>query len=202
MDPRQEREPQHCRALAKRYNRNPFDMLAEEERRQELRVIYDNDVFICSAFAPSCSDEVLVFPKENISNILQTSAEDRKRIVRPILGIFPALFFYRGVTDLNIAVHTAPFRLKEEARSYFRWHMHILPRRSRLPVDKAGAELGFQIDIIDVLPEVSAEMLRLWYRCGPREEHIVRGKDGSRNDTLHEEFCSFMNTISLKRTEA
>ncbi len=192
MDPMQERELEHCRALSYRYNRNPFDLLADEERMRGERVIYDNDVFICSAFAPSCSDEVIVFPKEDISNILQTSSEDRRRIIRPILGIFPALFFYRGITDLNIVIHAAPFRLKEQARKYFRWHMHILPRRSKLPADRAGAELGFDVDIIDSLPEHSAKMLRLWYNCGPREEHVVRGWDGGLNHSLQEEFCSFV----------
>ena len=70
--------------------------------------------------------------------------------------------------------------------------MHILPRRSKLPADRAGAELGFDVDIIDSLPEHSAKMLRLWYNCGPKEEHVVRGWDGGLNHSLQEEFCSFL----------
>ncbi len=179
LDPRQERELNHCRQVYERYNANPFDLLMEEERQKGLRVIHDNDVFISAAFAPSCPDEIVVFPKEQVSHILQMGAYERLRVIRPVLGIFPALFFYRGVSDLNIAVHMAPFGIMEEARKYFRWHLHILPRRSRLPADQAGAEIGFETHIIDTAPEKTASELMKWYNQGPKEEQLTRREDGT-----------------------
>lgn len=187
-DPVQEGEWEHCRRIVERDGRNAFDLLLEEERQDGRRLIYDNDVVIMAAFAPTCPDEVLVFPKEPFSHILQTHREERVRIFRPALGIFPALFFYRGITDFNIAVHMAPFSEMELARHYFRWHLHIYPRRSRLPVDRAGAELGFGTNVIDSLPETTAACLRQWYQRGPQETMIACCPDGTPHQRLLAEF--------------
>ncbi len=185
-------EMERCHRLWERYGQNPFSLFVGEERADGRRIIHDNDVFITAMFAPTCPDEILVFPKEDIANILQTNEYDRKRIIQPILGIFPALFFYRGVTDLNIAVHMAPFAEMEAARKYYRWHMHIYPRRARLPVDRAGAEMGFGTDVIDALPEATAELLRGWYHGGPQKELVAKASDGSPEPGLWAEFHRFL----------
>ena len=109
-------------------------------------------------------------------------------LMRPVLSLFPAMFFYRGITDLNIAVHMAPFQEMEEAREYYRWHMHIYPRKSQLPVDRAGAEIGFDTDVIEVLPEKSAHVLRKWYMGQVEEDLVAKREDGSPNPRLVEEF--------------
>jgi galactose-1-phosphate uridylyltransferase len=184
-------EMKRCQEIRDRYGRNPFVLLEEEERRDGRRVIHDNNIFIVAAFAPSCPDEILVFPKEDIAHIIQTTEQDRRRIIQPVLGIFPALFFYRGVTDLNIAVHMATFAEAEEARKYYRWHMHIYPRRARLPADRAGAEIGFGTDVIDTLPEVTAEVLRRWYAEGPSVELVAKTGQGCQDPQLLEEFHRF-----------
>ena len=191
-DPRQDQELRRCRELAERYGRNPFDMLTEEERADGRRVIYDGQVFIASAFAPTCTNEVIVYPHEHKSHILQTHNGDRMSIMRPVLGIFPALFFYRGITDLNIAVHQAPIREMEHARSYYRWHMHIYPRKPKLPIDRAGAEIGFDTNVIEALPETSAAVLRRWYSERPREDLVAKREDGSPNPKLVDEFNKLM----------
>jgi len=186
-------ELNRCRNLAEQHGKNPFDILVQEERNDGRRVIYDNDIFISTMFAPSCPNEVLIFPKEDISHILQTTENDRKRIIKSVLGIFPALFFYRGITNLNIAVHMATFAGMEEARKYYRWHMHIYPRRGRLPIDQAGAELGFGTQVIDTMPEVTAEALRRWYHDGPTQELVVRTGDGNYDPELIQEFQKHLN---------
>ena len=156
------------------------------------RVIHDDNIFIASAFAPTCPNEILVFPKEDIAHIMQTTEYDRRRFIQPVLGIFPALFFCLGVTDLNIAVHMATFGEMEQARKYYRRHMHLYPRRSGLPVDRAGAEIGFGTGVIDVMPEVTTDLLRCWYRDGPREELVARNSNGSPDAGLLEEFHKFV----------
>ncbi|MFC1991701.1 hypothetical protein ACFLVC_03140 [Chloroflexota bacterium] len=181
-------EIRRCRDLSEQYGQNPFTVLEREEREDGRRVIHDDDIFIVSNFAPACPDEIVVFPKEDIAHILQTKESDRKRIMKSVLGIFPALFFCRGITNLNIAVHMANFIDMEEARKYYRWHMHIYPRRSSLPIDRAGAELGFGTGVIDTIPEVTAEVLRCWYQDGPREELVAKASDGCPSPGLLEEF--------------
>ncbi|MFC2058363.1 hypothetical protein ACFLTS_01800 [Chloroflexota bacterium] len=191
LDPKQKLELRLCNSLWEQHNKNPFDMLRDEERAQGRRVIYDNDIFIAAAFAPSCPDEVIAFPNEDFSHILQMSSSDRRRTIRPLLGVFPSLFFYRGITDLNIAIHMAPFNQMEAARKYYRWHIHIYPRRSRFPVDKAGAEIGFETNVIDSLPETTAEALRRWYQEGPKGERIAKSTDEGTDLKLLQEFHKF-----------
>jgi galactose-1-phosphate uridylyltransferase len=184
-------EMEHCRLLWERYGRNPYSLLEQEERLDGRRVIHDDSIFIVSNFAPTCPNEILVFPKEDIAHIMQTTEADRRRIIQPVLGIFPALFFCLGVTDLNIAVHMAPFAEMEKARKYYRWHMHIYPRRSRLPIDQAGAELGFNTGVIDTMPETTAKLLRSWYDGGPSERLVAKTGDGCPNPGLLEAFHRF-----------
>jgi len=186
-------EIQRCYHLREQYGQNPFALLERVERTDGRRVIYDGDIFIVSVFAPSCPDEILIFPKEDIAHVLQTTAQDRKRIIEPVLGIFPALFFCRGVTDLNIAVHMAPFGIMDKARKYYRWHMHIYPRRSKLPVDKAGAEIGFGTGVIDTMPEATAEALRGWYQNGPKGELVAKNGEGYPDPGLMEAFHRFVS---------
>ena len=186
-------EMERCHHLWERYGRNPFDILAQEERRDGRRIIHDNEIFIASMFAPSCPNEILVSPKEDIAHIIQTTEADRRRIIQPVLGIFSALFFCRGVTDLNIAVHMAPFAEMERARHYYRWHMHIYPRQARFPTDKGGSEIGFGTGVIDALPEVTAELLRRWYQEGPSEELVAKTADGVPDPRLMGEFRKFIS---------
>jgi len=86
----------------------------------------------------------------------------------------------------------ATFAEMEEARRYYRWHMHIYPRRGRLPIDRAGSEIGFATDVIDVMPEVTAELLGRWYREGPNEELVAKTSDGSPDPGLMAEFHKFV----------
>ncbi|MEW6141593.1 MAG: hypothetical protein AB1597_00345 [Chloroflexota bacterium] len=190
--PRLAQELQYCRELARRYGKNPFDLLVREESEDGRRVIYDDGVYIGAAFAPVCADELIIFPKEPVTHILMMGSEDRTRWIRPVLGVFPALFFYRGITDMNIVVHMAPFAEIGRAQEYYRWHMHIYPRRSRLPVDLAGAEIGFGTDVIDTAPETTADVLRRWYCEGPKEEYLVKRSNGEPSQAMLAEFREFV----------
>jgi galactose-1-phosphate uridylyltransferase len=194
LSPVIENEMRHCKEIYERTGKNPFDLLVKEEREDGRRIIHDDGIFISAMFAPTTPDEILVFPKENFTHILQTGEEDRRRIISPVLGIFPALFFYRGVTDLNIAVHMANFAYMDESRKYYRWHMHIYPRRARLPSDRAGAEMGFGTQVIDSLPEVTAELLRCWYQKGPCKELLAKTSANAPDPCLVEQFGRFLKT--------
>jgi len=195
-------EMRRCQHLRELYGKNPFAILEQEERADGRRIIHDNDdVFIVSMFAPTCPNEILVFPKDDIAHIIQATGYDRKRIIQPVLSIFPALFFCCGITDLNIAMHMASFADMEAARNYYRWHMHIYPRRARLPIDQAGSEIGFGTGVIDVMPETTAELLRRWYKNGPQRELVAKTSDGIPAPGLVEEFNRFVkNCASLTST--
>jgi galactose-1-phosphate uridylyltransferase len=184
-------EMNRCYQLMERHGQNPFAILEQEERSDGRRIIHDDGIFVVSMFAPTCPDEILVFPREDIAHILQTTDHERKKISQSIQGIFRALLFCRGVTNLNIAFHMANFVEMDQARKYYRWHMHIYPRRSRLPADRAGSEIGFGTQVIDVLPEVTAELMRRWYKEGPSLELVAKNNDGTTDSGLLAEFHKF-----------
>jgi len=188
-------EIDRCHHLMEQHGQNPFAVLEQEERVDGRRIIHDDGIFIVSMFAPTCPDEILVFPCEDIAHILQTTDYERKKISQSIQNIFRALLFCRGVTNLNIAFHMSNFTEMDQARNYYRWHMHIYPRRSRLPVDRAGSEIGFSTQVIDVLPEVTAELLRRWYKEGPSLELVAKNNDGTANSGLLAEFNKVVDPI-------
>jgi|GEM_PF-1333703 len=167
-----------------------FDAVVEAELAADERVIYANDhVCMFSPFAPKCNDEIIAIPRDGVTHVLQMDEDYMKKIIRPILGIFPGLFFYRGVRDLNIVVHMAPFAEIDHCETFYRWHMHIMPRKSGLPVSMAGAEIGYGDNVIGVYPEYTASILRQWYRPGGPNSDVVP-------NALKEHFYKHINTPS------
>jgi galactose-1-phosphate uridylyltransferase len=174
----EDEEMRCCRAFYHKYGANPFDALIGEELLNRERVIFDNDkVYIGACFAPTRPDEIIVIPKAEFANIIETSSPDDRTFIKAALGVFPALRCYRGVSNLNLAVHQAPFTALrvngESANQYYRWHMHIIPRSSGLPVDIAGGELGFGVTISASLPEELAQQIRHWYNRTPDESLVL-----------------------------
>lgn len=172
MGSSEEIEAQRCRILYEMNGKNAFDTYMDEERRIGKRIIHDGNVFISAAFSPKCDNEILVVPKTDVTHILEMDENHRQGIIRPVLGLFPAKFYYEGVTNLNIVVHMAPFDEIGNKKIY-RWHMHIYPRKSRLPIHIAGAELGYGDYVISAYPEDTAAKLRPWFVEGPNEELVL-----------------------------
>jgi len=187
LPPVETRELEKSRKFYMETGVNIFDALIHTERQDGRRVIHDDGVFISAAFAPKYNDEVIVVPKDPVTNVLQMDDGYMRKIMRPALGIFPALFFYRGVRNLNIAVHQAPFASIDSAESYYRWHMHITPRKEGIPTHVAGAEIGYDENIVGVFPEHTAEEMREWYRpSGPNEELVPESMRGHFHRHLQE----------------
>ena len=55
--------------------------------------------------------------------------------------------------------------------------------------------------VIDAMPEVTAELLRRWYKHGPGEELVIKSGDGCPNPRLMEEFRRFMRVIATNRRQ-
>ena len=173
-------------AAAKNYfiqtGKNPFVDYMNMTHDQD-RVIYEcNDVFIGTPIAPRYDGEVIVIAKQPVSHIFQTDAEMRRRIIKPTLGVFAASFYYCGRGNVNAGVHMTPFGTLQEmdaaAVSYYRWHMHIVPRKtldaSRGTVREAGSELLYDDYVIGEAPEDVATLMRRWFRPeGPDPEPVL-----------------------------
>ncbi len=169
LDSRTERELFLSNLLFEKYNSNPFDLYMKEERLKKERIIYDGDVFICSDFAPVSNDSILIIQKDNVVNILEMDNEQyRNKISRPITGIMNALYFYRGMRAFNLKVHMSPFSL--DSHKYYRYHIHIEPRRLGYPCDVGGIEHGSSDSIISIYPEETASVLRECFIEGPKPD--------------------------------
>lgn len=81
----------------------------------------------------------------------------------------------------------------DEAQRYFRWHMHIWPRRATLHSDRAGAEVGYETNVVPTFPETTAEKLGKWYREGPNPEYVARTSDGRACVPLAEELSRVLS---------
>ncbi len=175
------REIEVCDRYLENTGTNMFEAYIDSTRKNGSRVVYDgDDIFICTPFAPRYEDETLVIPKRPIAHILQTTEADRKKLVRPSLGVFGANFYYFVRGDVNIGIRMAPFGspagLYQAAESY-RMHFHIIPRRnpasSHGVAREGGSEIMFEDYAVGKFPEDSAAGFREWYRPGGPNPDLV-----------------------------
>ncbi len=189
MDPRQARELLIAKEYHKATGRNIYEDYATHELQDGRRVIHSDGTFIAAEFAPQFEHGIVMFPNYPVSNVLQMPENDRKNLISAT-GTIPGLVFYCGVTSFNIAIHQAPFPEMEEARDYFKWHMHIWPRRATVSSDRAGAEVGYETNVIPTFPETTAQNLGKWYRERPNPEYVMRDRKGLPCGPLVQELLS------------
>ncbi len=189
IDDVQKRELENAKQLYERYGKNPFDLLVELELDAGERVIHNDDVYVGASFSPRTTHEILVIPRFDASSILMTDGAMRQRMARPSLGVLHGLRLIYGIKDMNIVVHQAPY----EDAPWFRWHMHIYPRRLKQPpVDQGGEELGYETYPVEGVPEQTAKCLRPWYQQGASEQLLLR-VGGETPDQLAQEFAAACN---------
>ncbi len=189
MDPRQARELLIAKEYHKATGKNIYGDYATHELQDGRRVIHSDGTFIAAEFAPQFEHGIIMFPNYPVSNILQMPENDRRALISAT-GTIPGLVFYCGVTSFNIAIHQAPFPDMEEARDYFRWHMHVWPRRATVNSDRAGAEVGYETNIIPTFPETTAQNLGRWYRERPNPEYVMKNRQGQPCEQLVKELQS------------
>ncbi len=176
-DPRQNRELTIAKAYYGKTSRNLYDDYATHEINDGRRLIHNDGAFIATEFAPQFEHGIIVYPNRPVANILQMS-DAEKRSLASATGAVPGLVFYCGVTSFNLAIHQAPFPEMEDAKNYFRWHMHIWPRRATINSDRAGAEVGYETNVIPTFPETTAQKLSTWYKEGPKADYVMKDRQG------------------------
>lgn len=144
---------------AKRYydykERNVYLDIIHQEQRDRVRVVMENDQFIC--FCPYASRfpfEMQIMPKERqqqFSDINKSAVTDLASILK---GSLKRLKMSLNDPAYNLIIRTTP---EDESRSpYCHWRIEILPSLSRV----AGFEWGSGFFINPVPPEMAAETLR------------------------------------------
>jgi UDPglucose--hexose-1-phosphate uridylyltransferase len=134
---------------------NLYRSVIESELRSAERLVLESDHFVAlQPYAARVPFETWIFPKAMQTSFGQLhglAVNDFARVLKRVLaGVVRAL----GHANYNFVIHTAPF--EDEHKSYFVWHLAILPRHS-IP---AGFELGTGIYINVTRPEETARYLR------------------------------------------
>lgn len=147
---------------AEHHGRKAFRIILDFERRERVRVVWENEHF--TAFCPYASRvpfETWIMPRKPnpyFDSIGPVERQALAEIMREILGRL-----YTGLHDppYNYYIHSAPcddtgFVCKIKSFPNFRWHVAILPRLSKF----GGFELGTGLEINTVAPEEAAAFLR------------------------------------------
>lgn len=132
-----------------------FCDMIKHERKEKIRIVYENDEFISATFfASRYPFETWIYPKRHESQFEETSKNSMKLFADCMMETLYAFDKTLQSPPLNMYIHTLPTILENSAS--FHWHMEIIPRVSNY----GGFEIGSDV-IIDVMsPEEAADYLR------------------------------------------
>lgn len=132
-----------------------FCHMIEMEKKENLRIVYENESFIgfipFAAFSPF---HFWLFPKRHqatFGELKDKEKDDLTDAIRIVLGKI-----YKGLKDpdYNLVIRSGP--VDAQRIKYFHWYISIVPRLGKA----AGFELGSGMYINTGLPEESAKFLR------------------------------------------
>jgi len=133
-----------------------FCKMAEVEKANKQRIVYENDHFIAfTAFAARFPFEIWIMPKHHAAHFENISLETQKSLANAMKETFTKLNKALNFPPFNYWIHTLPHNA-QEADGYYHWHMEIAPRVSKF----GGYEMGSGVVIDVVSPEMAAEFLR------------------------------------------
>lgn len=132
-----------------------FCDLIKHERKQKVRVVYENDLFIAiNFFASRFPFETWILPKDHESQFEETTHTSISYFSRALRDILQKLDKTLDNPPLNWYIHTLP-ATQEESASYH-WHLELVPRVSNF----GGFELGSEVIINVMSPEEATKYLR------------------------------------------
>jgi UDPglucose--hexose-1-phosphate uridylyltransferase len=127
-----------------------------QERKDRVRLVYENDDFV--AFAPWASKspfETWVLPKRHSSNFEHEPKERLALCAQALRSTLARIGVALGNPAYNFIVHSNP--LRDAPSPSYHWHIEVMPALTQV----AGFEWGSGFYINPVPPEEAAEFLRL-----------------------------------------
>lgn len=129
--------------------------VVHEEIRLQRRVVLLTDAFVAfHPFASRAPFETWIAPLKHRSSFGQITDTEAADFAHVLFVVLKKMRKSLGNPDFNYVIHTAP--LADEDKSYYLWHMQIMPRL----LTPAGFELGSGMSINTALPEETAEFMR------------------------------------------
>jgi UDPglucose--hexose-1-phosphate uridylyltransferase len=144
---------------AERYHRSNqhcvYCVIAEYEREEKKRVVFENDEFIAFCpFASRAAFEIWVMPKFHSPYFERITDEQKIKLAEVFQKGLSSIYKALNDPPYNFYIHSAPCGGGDYP--HFHWHIEILPHTATW----AGFELDTGIEISTIQPEVAAEFLR------------------------------------------
>jgi len=132
-----------------------FCDIIRQEMQQGIRVVCQNDEFICiSPFAPRTPFEMWILPKRHGSGFCNQDNAGLVSLAKIFTESLKRLDACIRNVPYNFVLHTQPLRSGE--LEYFHWHFEIVPKLTSI----AGFEWGSGFYINPMPPEEAAQYLR------------------------------------------
>ena len=133
-----------------------FCAMIEEEKRQGVRVVAENDDFIAfTFFASRFPFETWVLPKKHMPTYETIDKGILENLAKIVYDVMSKLNNAIKSPPFNWWIHTGPTK-KDHLDDFYHWHMEIAPRVSKF----GGYEMGSGIVIDVVSPELAAQFLK------------------------------------------
>ncbi len=132
-----------------------FCDIIRQERKQQVRIVADNDDFIAiTPFAPRSPFEMWIMPTVHGSSYIDMAEPQFKSLAAIFSDCMRRLDACIQDVPYNFVLHTAP--LRENPLEHFHWHFEIMPKLTQI----AGFEWGSGFYINPMPPEEAASFLR------------------------------------------
>jgi UDPglucose--hexose-1-phosphate uridylyltransferase len=139
-----------------------LETIADEERREHVRVVRESEEFLAVApFASAHPYELLIIPRRHASTIAEATDAELSGLAELLPSLLRAEFGVENALSYNFIVHVAPAPLR--SHTGFHWHLEVTPRLVR----PDGFEVGTGIAVNPVLPEAAASALRAKLATSP-----------------------------------
>lgn len=131
-------------------------LIIDVERKENARIIYQNERFIAIApFASRSAFEMRIYPKRHGAHFEAMTDTDRLLLANAMRVVLAKLKHGLKNPDFNFFLHTAPTK-NAKAFDHYHWHFEIIPKTAIW----AGFEIGTGIEISTIAPEAAAAFLR------------------------------------------
>ncbi len=132
-----------------------FCDIIRQEIRQDIRVVCQNDSFICiTPYAPRSPFEMWILPKRHSSSFISQDEGSIHDLVQIFSEAMRRLDACIPNVPYNFVLHTSP--LRSQPLEHFHWHFEIMPKLTNI----AGFEWGSGFYINPIPPEDAAKFLK------------------------------------------
>lgn len=135
------------------------EMIMRELMEKERIVLDHKDFLVITQFASRMPYALRIIPKRHMASFMDMEEPERKSLAYVLKFTLQKIFFKLGNPSYNFYIHTLPVThslfTRYDDRS-FHWHLEVLPRLNVW----GGFELGSDVYVNTVLPEVAADVYR------------------------------------------